>query len=118
MDHYRNLHTLHQKPLARRPSLKYLHETKDPEKDPVTSFETPAPSKFFAAGPKFGWIRGVFVRCVLNILGVMLYLRISWVTGQAGIGLATVVILLAALVCVITTLSMCAISTNGEVKGG
>lgn len=35
---------------------------------------------------KFGWIQGVFVRCLLNIFGVMLYLRISWVAGQAGIG--------------------------------
>ncbi|VDM72673.1 unnamed protein product [Strongylus vulgaris] len=34
---------------------------------------------------KFGWIEGVLVRCILNIFGVMLYLRISWVAGQAGI---------------------------------
>lgn len=35
---------------------------------------------------KFGWIEGVFFRCLLNIFGVMLYLRVSWVSGQAGIG--------------------------------
>uniref|UniRef100_A0A914W1B3 Uncharacterized protein n=1 Tax=Plectus sambesii TaxID=2011161 RepID=A0A914W1B3_9BILA len=34
---------------------------------------------------KFGWVEGVFVRCLLNILGVMLYLRISWIAGQAGL---------------------------------
>ena len=32
-----------------------------------------------------GWIEGVFVRCVSNIFGVMLYLRISWMAGQAGL---------------------------------
>lgn len=48
----------------------------------------------------------------------MLFIRLSWVTGHAGIGLATVIILLSALVTVITTLSMSAICTNGEVKGG
>lgn len=37
---------------------------------------------------KFGWIQGVFVRCLLNIFGVMLYLRVSWVAGQAGIGMS------------------------------
>ncbi len=58
------------------------------------------------------------MRCVLNILGVMLYLRLSWVAGQAGIGLGTVIVLLASLVTLITALSMCAIATNGEVKGG
>ena len=35
---------------------------------------------------KFGWIQGVLVRCLLNIWGVMLFIRISWVIGQAGIG--------------------------------
>ena len=58
------------------------------------------------------------IRCLLNIWGVMLFIRLSWVTGHAGIGLATVIILLSALVTVITTLSMSAICTNGEVKGG
>lgn len=35
---------------------------------------------------KFGWVQGVLVRCLLNIWGVMLFLRLSWVVGQAGIG--------------------------------
>ncbi|ETN83830.1 amino acid permease, partial [Necator americanus] len=34
---------------------------------------------------KFGWIEGVFVRCLQNIIGVILYLRLTWVAGQAGI---------------------------------
>ncbi|KAG8183992.1 hypothetical protein JTE90_001523 [Oedothorax gibbosus] len=70
------------------------------------------------AAVKFGWIQGVLVRCLLNIWGVMLFLRLSWVVGQAGIGLACLIILLATLVTVLTTLSMSAICTNGEVKGG
>lgn len=39
-------------------------------------------------------------------------------TGQAGIGLASVIVLLSAVVTIITTASMSAICTNGEVKGG
>uniref|UniRef100_A0A8C1PBL2 Amino acid permease N-terminal domain-containing protein n=1 Tax=Cyprinus carpio TaxID=7962 RepID=A0A8C1PBL2_CYPCA len=35
---------------------------------------------------KFGWIKGVLVRCMLSIWGVMLFIRLSWVLGQAGIG--------------------------------
>ncbi|GIX82292.1 solute carrier family 12 member 2 [Caerostris extrusa] len=69
------------------------------------------------AAVKFGWIQGVLVRCLLNIWGVMLFLRLSWVVGQAGIGLACLIILLATAVTVLTTLSMSAICTNGEVKG-
>jgi hypothetical protein len=40
------------------------------------------------------------------------------VTGQSGIGLATVIIALSGVVTSITTMSMSAICTNGEVKGG
>jgi hypothetical protein len=48
----------------------------------------------------------------------MLFIRLSWVVGQAGIGLAVMIILLSAVVTTITALSMSAICTNGEVKGG
>ena len=48
----------------------------------------------------------------------MLFMRLSWVVGQSGIGLTTVIILLAGVVTTITSLSMSAICTNGEVKGG
>lgn len=58
------------------------------------------------------------VRCLLNIWGVMLFIRLSWVVAQAGIGFAFFIILLASLVTVITAFSMSAICTNGEVKGG
>ena len=55
---------------------------------------------------------------MLNIWGVILFIRISWVVAHAGIGLAFVIIILATTVTTITSLSMSAICTNGEVKGG
>lgn len=61
---------------------------------------------------------GVVIPCLLNIWGVMLFLRLSWVVSQAGILGTLIIILISAGVCVITTLSLSAISTNGEVKGG
>jgi len=36
-------------------------------------------------GVKLGWIQGVLIPCLLNIWGVMLFLRLSWVVAQAGI---------------------------------
>lgn len=42
----------------------------------------------------------------------------GWIVAQSGIIQSTVIIILSALICVITTLSLSAISTNGEVKGG
>ncbi|GIY30106.1 solute carrier family 12 member 1 [Caerostris darwini] len=40
---------------------------------------------------KFGWIKGVYIRCLLNIWGVMLFLRMGWMTGQCGINLKIIV---------------------------
>ncbi|XP_061203332.1 solute carrier family 12 member 1 isoform X2 [Neopsephotus bourkii] len=67
---------------------------------------------------KFGWVKGVLVRCMLNIWGVMLFIRLSWIVGQAGIGLGVIIILLATMVTSITGLSTSAIATNGFIRGG
>uniref|UniRef100_A0A4W5NWH3 Solute carrier family 12 member 2 n=1 Tax=Hucho hucho TaxID=62062 RepID=A0A4W5NWH3_9TELE len=67
---------------------------------------------------KFGWIKGVLVRCMLNIWGVMLFIRMSWIVGQAGIVLSCVIVLMATVVTTITGLSTSAIATNGFVRGG
>ncbi|KAM9753418.1 LOW QUALITY PROTEIN: solute carrier family 12 member 3 [Menidia menidia] len=67
---------------------------------------------------RFGWIQGVMIRCMLNIWGVILYLRLPWITSQAGIGLTWVIVLLSSCITGITGLSTSAIATNGKVKGG
>uniref|UniRef100_A0A671TV20 Solute carrier family 12 member 3 n=1 Tax=Sparus aurata TaxID=8175 RepID=A0A671TV20_SPAAU len=58
------------------------------------------------------------IRCMLNIWGVILYLRLPWITAQAGIGLTWVIILVSSCITGITGLSTSAIATNGKVKGG
>ncbi|EFX69669.1 hypothetical protein DAPPUDRAFT_258185 [Daphnia pulex] len=35
---------------------------------------------------KFGWIEGVLIRNMMTIWNVILFLRLSWVVGQAGLG--------------------------------
>ena len=70
------------------------------------------------SGLKLGWFKGVYVKCLLNIWGVMLFLRLSWVVGQAGAIEALSIITLANLVTLITAISMSAVSTNGKIKGG
>uniref|UniRef100_A0A4W6ETQ5 Solute carrier family 12 member 3 n=1 Tax=Lates calcarifer TaxID=8187 RepID=A0A4W6ETQ5_LATCA len=52
---------------------------------------------------------------MLNIWGVILYLRLPWITAQAGIGLTWVIILLSSLITGITGLSTSAIATNGKI---
>ncbi len=67
---------------------------------------------------KFGWFEGVFMRCLLNIWGVMLFLRLTWVVGQAGLMEGLAIITLSNIVTTITSISMSAVSTNGQIKAG
>uniref|UniRef100_A0A8C4NNE7 Solute carrier family 12 member 2 n=1 Tax=Dicentrarchus labrax TaxID=13489 RepID=A0A8C4NNE7_DICLA len=115
-----------------RPSLSELHDELDKvttiTPDGLANGEEPSAAEEAAAALaakeakggtiKFGWIKGVLVRCMLNIWGVMLFIRMSWIVGQAGIGLTIAIILMATLVTTITGLSTSAIATNGFVRGG
>eukprot|EP00163_Fabomonas_tropica_P020036 TRINITY_DN351_c0_g3_i1.p1 TRINITY_DN351_c0_g3~~TRINITY_DN351_c0_g3_i1.p1 ORF type:complete len:854 (+),score=209.64 TRINITY_DN351_c0_g3_i1:936-3497(+) len=67
---------------------------------------------------KFGTWDGVFARCLLNIFGVIMFLRLTWVVGHAGAGFATLIILASVCTTTCTALSLSAITSNGEVKGG
>ncbi|KAI7802364.1 solute carrier family 12 member 3 [Triplophysa rosa] len=111
-----------------RPSLFQLHSNPqdDPSPPPLyeeNSEDKQSPEEDEPAEPppeptRFGWAQGVMIRCMLNIWGVILYLRLPWITAQAGIGLTWVIILVSSSITGITGLSTSAIATNGKVKGG
>jgi amino acid transporter len=65
-----------------------------------------------------GTFSGVFTPSVLTILGIILFLRLGFVTGAAGILRALLIILLANAISVLTSISLSAIATNLRVKGG
>lgn len=69
-------------------------------------------------GVKLGWIEGVLNPCLLSIWGVMLFLRMPWIVGQAGIFDSILIIFISLIIIVITSFSLSAISTNGRVEGG
>ncbi|XP_052438960.1 solute carrier family 12 member 3 [Carassius gibelio] len=111
-----------------RPSLFQLHSNPqdDPSPPPLyeeSSVDKQSPDEDEPTEPppepaRFGWAQGVLIRCMLNIWGVILYLRLPWITAQAGIGLTWIIILLSSSITGITGLSTSAIATNGKVKGG
>ncbi|XP_074110335.1 sodium chloride cotransporter 69 [Cotesia typhae] len=115
LDNYRNILSIQ---AAHRPTLDELHNPSLGSKGPATSTLPFTHVKEPETGIKFGWIQGVLMRCLLNIWGVMLFLRLSWVVAQAGVGQAVLLILTTTVVTTITSLSMSAISTNGLIKGG
>jgi len=67
---------------------------------------------------KFGTFEGVFTPTILTIIGVIMYLRLGWVVGSAGLGGALLIILLAKLVTITTGLSIASITTNKRIGAG
>ena len=65
-----------------------------------------------------GTFAGVFTPSILTILGIILFLRLGFVVGNAGLGRALLVIVLANVISVLTTVSLSAIATNFKVRGG
>ncbi|MBN1442228.1 MAG: amino acid permease [Planctomycetes bacterium] len=69
-------------------------------------------------GHGFGTFAGVFTPCVLTIFGVIMFLRAGYVVGNAGVGGALLILLVAKSISLLTTLSLSAIATNQKVEGG
>jgi solute carrier family 12 sodium/potassium/chloride transporter 2 len=57
------------------------------------------------------------MRCLLNIWGTMLFLRLTWVMGQAGIWQGLLLMTLCNIVTLLSAISMSAVATNGQIAG-
>jgi solute carrier family 12 (potassium/chloride transporter), member 4/6 len=71
-----------------------------------------------AKARKLGTINGVFLPCLSSIIGIILFLRLTNITGQAGCIYTTVIVLASTLSTFLTALSLSAIATNGEIQAG
>jgi amino acid transporter len=67
---------------------------------------------------KLGTFGGVFTPSILTILGVILFLRLPWIVGQAGFWTTLGIILVAHLISVTTGLSVASIATDKRVQAG
>ncbi|MBT8191792.1 MAG: amino acid permease [Acidimicrobiia bacterium] len=65
-----------------------------------------------------GTFAGVFVPSILTILGIILFLRLGYVVGNGGLWQTLMIIGIATAVSVLTSISLAAIATNIDVKGG
>jgi len=93
-------------------------DAKEQEDEEEAAFEEAEKAVAEDKKTKFGTWDGVFASCLLNIFGVIMFLRLPWVVGQAGVPLAICIIFLSGIVVTLTTLSMSAIATNGQVGEG
>lgn len=67
---------------------------------------------------RFGTLNGVFTPSILTILGVIMYLRLPWNVGQAGLFAAAGIIIVAHILSFSTGLSVASIATDKKVKAG
>lgn len=67
---------------------------------------------------KFDTFGGVFTPTLLTILGVIMFLRLGWVVGNAGLLGAWLIILISFGITLCTALSMSAITTNIRIGAG
>ena len=67
---------------------------------------------------KFGTFGGVFTPSILTILGVIMYLRLPMIVGQAGLVATIGIIVVAHIISLSTGLSVSSIATDKKVKAG
>ncbi|KAH7837874.1 hypothetical protein Vadar_019157 [Vaccinium darrowii] len=67
---------------------------------------------------KLGTMMGVFVPCLQNILGIIYYIRFSWIVGMGGIWESLLLVAFCGACTFLTSISLSAIATNGAMKGG
>lgn len=66
----------------------------------------------------FGTFGGVFTPTLLTILGVIMFLRLGWVVGNAGLLGAWLIIIISFTITLTTALSMSSITTNIRIGAG
>ncbi len=67
---------------------------------------------------KFGTFAGVFTPSILTIAGVIMYMRLGWVVGNAGLLGAIIIILIAHVISVTTGLSVSSVATDKKIGAG
>ncbi|XP_072297054.1 solute carrier family 12 member 7-like isoform X3 [Eucyclogobius newberryi] len=68
--------------------------------------------------PPMGTFIGVYLPCMQNILGVILFMRLAWIVGTAGILGSFAIVSMCCICTLLTAISMSAIATNGVVPAG
>lgn len=67
---------------------------------------------------KLTTLNGCYVPCLLNIMGIILFLRLGWAIGEVGVSGLLVIFAIAEVSSMLTILSLSAIVTNGQMQGG
>uniref|UniRef100_A0A671XFS3 Solute carrier family 12 member 5b n=1 Tax=Sparus aurata TaxID=8175 RepID=A0A671XFS3_SPAAU len=70
------------------------------------------------SAPQLGTLMGVYLPCIQNIFGVILFLRMTWMVGIGGVFGSFIIVFMCCSTTMLTAISMSAIATNGVVPAG
>uniref|UniRef100_A0A7N6BI85 Solute carrier family 12 member 5a n=1 Tax=Anabas testudineus TaxID=64144 RepID=A0A7N6BI85_ANATE len=70
------------------------------------------------SAPQLGTLMGVYLPCIQNIFGVILFLRMTWLVGIGGVIGTFIIVFMCCATTMLTAISMSAIATNGVVPAG
>jgi potassium/chloride transporter 4/5/6 len=70
------------------------------------------------ASANLGTFMGVYLPCVQTIFGVILFIRMTWIIGTAGVIEGFLCVFVCSATTLLTAISMSAIATNGVVPAG
>lgn len=60
----------------------------------MANYMFPSVLHFYFQSPQMGTFMGVYLPCLQNIFGVILFLRLTWVVGTAGVLQAFAIVLI------------------------
>lgn len=66
----------------------------------------------------FGTWDGVFTSCLINIFGVIIFLRSGWIVAEAGIGNAALIVLCAVALILVAVMAAIGICERCHVQSG
>lgn len=81
---YHNMSVLFQEEMEDRPRVSTLLSSLGSYSNTISPAPADPDAKPQAGGARMGTFIGVYLPCVQNIFGVILFIRLTWVVGTAG----------------------------------
>jgi potassium/chloride transporter 4/5/6 len=104
--------------IAERPKVSSMLKTMVNYSATISSAPADPDSKAKPKNAGMGTLIGVYLPCFQNIVGVLLFIRMSWIVGTAGILQGFCVVFMCCCVTFLTSISMSAVATNGVIPAG
>eukprot|EP00808_Paulinella_micropora_P024509 g61862.t1 len=85
---------------------------------PANTVEGEKEKAHVVKGNRLDTFHGVFVPCIMSIVNAILFQRLPFIVGQAGVFNTALMLAVSEFIVITTTLCLSALATNGRMRGG